>query len=130
MSFPNDLQYLRAGEFQHPDLMDTAFLRWLDRVRHRAGVPFTITNDARPGGIMPTGASSTSLHKRGRAVDLRSRDWKSHQKWSVMTAIAALADDAPGKVEFEQVYSATDKHWHLGVDDSQNATHELIESDE
>lgn len=129
MSFPSDLKHFKRSEFAYPDLMDTSFLRWLDRVRELCGVRFMVTNDARPGGDMPTGASSKSLHKRGRAVDLRSRDWTATQKWKVSAAIHWLADEAPGKVEFEQVYSGTDQHWHLGVDD--HATdHELIESDE
>jgi hypothetical protein len=109
--------------------MDVAFLRWLDRVRERAGVPMVVTDDARPAGTMPAGASATSLHFRGRAVDLRSRDWTAVQKWSIASAIVFLAADAPGKVEFEQVYSLTDRHWHLGVDE-QGVNHKLIESDE
>ena len=129
MSFPTDLRHFRAEEFQYPDLMDVAFLRWLDRVRERAGVPMVVTDDARPAGVMPEGASKTSLHFRGRAVDLRSRDWTATQKWSVASAIVFLAADAPGKVEFEQVYSPTDRHWHLGVDE-QGINHHLIESDE
>jgi hypothetical protein len=129
MSFPTDLKHFKAAEFVYPELMDVPFLRWLDRVRELCGVRFFVTNDARPGGEMPTGASGKSLHKRGRAVDLRSRDWSAADKWKVSAAIHWLADQAPGKVEFEQVYSNTDQHWHLGVDD--HATdHELIESDE
>jgi hypothetical protein len=109
--------------------MDVAFLRWLDRIRERAGVPMVITDDARPPGVMPEGASKTSLHFRGRAVDLRSRDWTAPQKWQIAAAIVFLAADAPGKVEFEQVYSSTDRHWHLGVDE-RGVNHHLIESDE
>jgi len=129
MTFPDDLSHFKRSEFVHPDLMDVTFLRWLDRVRAMAGVRFFVTNDARPGGEMPTGAASKSLHKRGRAGDLRSRSWTDVEKWQVSAAIHWLADQAPGKVEFEQVYSDTDQHWHLGVDDH-GTSHELIESDE
>jgi len=129
MPFPTDLRHFQASEFKFPDAMDTAFLRWLDRVREEAGVPMVITDDARPAGVMPEGASKTSLHFRGRAVDVRSRDWSATQKWDLAAAIFTLAEEAPGKVEFEQVYSATDRHWHIGVDDkAQNP--QLIESDE
>jgi hypothetical protein len=128
MTFPTDLTHFRATEFRYPDLMDIAFLRWLDRVRARAGVPFIITSDARPSGGA-TGGSATSLHKRGRAVDLRTRHWTAIEKWAAAAAIMALAPDAPGSVEFELVHSATDRHWHLGVDD-RAAGHELIEADE
>ena len=130
MSFPVDLVHFRAEEFRFPDLMDASFLRWLDRVRQRAGVPFQITNDARLPNTMPTGASKTSLHKRGRAVDLRSSAWTSAEKWKIISAIVFLAADAPGHVELETVFSEADHHWHVGVDEHPNATHEFIESDE
>ena len=129
MTFPTDLRHFQANEFRYPDLMDIAFLRWLDRIRERAGIQMVITNDARPGGEMPNGAAAKSLHKRGRAVDLRSRDWTVAQKWQVASAIFFLAADAPGKVEWELVHSKTDQHWHLGVDD-RAAHHELIEAEE
>ena len=130
MAFPTDLSHFTAAEFNHPDLMDPSFLRWLDRVRHLAGVPFQITNDARLSGDNPMGSVTKSLHKRGRAVDLRSTDWTVAQKWKVLAAVVQLAPDAPGKVELEAVFSGTDKHWHLGVDDAAGAQHEFIESDE
>lgn len=128
MSFPADLKHFAREEFTYPDAMDVGFLRWLDRVRERARVPMVITDDARRPGIMPEGASTSSLHFRGRAVDLRSRDWTAIQKWNVLAAVVLLAPDAPGKVELEVVYSAADKHWHLGVDDLAR-DHELIEAD-
>jgi hypothetical protein len=127
--FPTDLRHFERDEFKFPDAMDTAFLRWLDRVREESGVPMTITDDARPAGVMPEGASKTSLHFRGRAVDIRSRDWTTTQKWDVAAAIFTLAAEAPGKVEFEQVHSPTDLHWHIGVDD-RGVNHKLVESDE
>ena len=132
MTFPNDLVYFKKHEFQNADLMHIPFLRWLDRVRAKAGVPFTITNAARVAGTTePVGsAGSKSLHRRGRAVDLYSRGWTAAQKWKVDDAIHTLASEAPGMVEFELVYSPTDQHWHLGVDDALTAEHELIESDE
>jgi len=129
MAFPSDLRHFTVAEFKFPDAMDVSFLRWLDRVREEAGVPMVITDDARPAGVMPEGASKTSLHFRGRAVDLRSRDWTELQKWDLAAAIFVLADEAPGKVELELVYSATDRHWHLGVND-QAINHHFIERDE
>lgn len=126
--FPSDLRHFTAAEFKFPEMMDVSFLRWLDRVREEAGIPMEITDDGRPAGVMPEGASKTSLHFRGRAVDVRSRDWSATQKWDLAAAIFALAEEAPGRVELEQVYSPTDKHWHIGVDDK--ATNpQLIERD-
>src|SRR5881394_930087 len=129
MSFPSDLRHFSAADFQLPEMMDVAFLRWLDRVREEAGIPMVITDDARPVGVMPEGASKRSLHFRGRAVDIRSRDWTDIQKWDLIAAIVTLADEAPGKVELEVVHSPSDQHWHVGVDDGA-LNHELIESDE
>src|SRR3990167_3192440 len=82
MPFPADLKHFRASEFKHPELMSVPFLRWLDRVRERAGAPFVVTNDARVAGATePLGsAGSKSLHRRGRAVDLHSRVWTATQK--------------------------------------------------
>lgn len=132
MPFPGDLKYFEVSEFKHPELMNVPFLRWLDRVRGLAGVPFALNDDARvPSATEPVGsAGSKSLHRRGRAVDIRSRDWTAAQKWKVSAAIHALADEAPGKVEFEPVFSPTDRHWHLGVDDRPEQVHEFVESDE
>ena len=132
MPFPADLKHFRASEFKHPELMSVPFLRWLDRVRERAGAPFVVTNDARVAGATePLGsAGSKSLHRRGRAVDLHSRVWTATQKWRVAAAIITLAPEAPGKVEWEPVYGDTDQHWHLGVDDALTASHELIEANE
>ena len=124
--FPPDLVYFSRGEVQFPDQMDVPFLRWLDRVRGQASVPFVITDDASPTGQMPEGASHTSLHQRGRAVDIRSRDWMASQYWQVVAAVFFLADAAPGKIELELVHIPTDQHLHLGVDDNPTAHNKLI----
>ena len=124
--FPTDLTHFERGEFKYPDLMDVSFLRWLDLVREKAGVTFEITGDAREPGEMPSGASRTSLHFRGRAVDIRSRNWTAPQYFQVVAAVAALADAAPGHVELELVHGPTDQHCHLGVDDHPQAQHELL----
>jgi hypothetical protein len=129
MSFPADLKHFARGEFLFPDLMDVSFLRWLDRVRAKAGVPIVPTNDARPGDELPSGASPKSLHKRGRAIDFRTKTLTASQKWHIVRAVVELADEAPGKVELETVWSTTDKHWHLGVDDRAEH-HEFLESDD
>ena len=128
MSFPSDLRHFEKTEFHFPDDMNVSFLRWLDRVREESGVPMVLTDDFRLTAGMPEGGSPTSLHYRGRAVDIRSRDWSVTQKWDLMQAVMALADEAPGKVELEQVYSAGDKHWHIGVDE-RAVNHELLERD-
>lgn len=67
-------EYFRAAEFRDPHHMDVGFLRWLYRVRDRAGVPMHITSDARdPDG--DTGADLSAHKKRPcRAIDGQVRD--------------------------------------------------------
>ena len=128
---PADLAFFGPEEFRHPALMDEGFVRWLDKVRGVAGVVMVITDDGRMDGeLNPTGsARKHSLHRRGRAVDVRSRDWTDAEKWRLAAALTALADLAPGKVEFEPVYSSTDRHWHIGVDETATE-HRFLEADE
>jgi hypothetical protein len=62
------------AEFNRPYDMDVAFLRWLYRVRKRAGVPIRITSDARdPDGSV--GAEKSAHKKRPcRAIDGQSKN--------------------------------------------------------
>ena len=128
---PTDLQVLQPRAFHRPALMQEAFVRWLDAVCARAGLDPVITDDGRlDTDLNPTGsAGKHSLHRRGRAVDLRSRLWTPAMKWRLAAAVVELAAQAPGAVEFELVYSPTDQHWHLGVDETATA-HRLLEADE
>ena len=61
--------YFAPSEFNNPFEMDVGFLRWLLKVRKRAGVSMTITSDARdPKGT--TGADKSAHKKRPcRAID-------------------------------------------------------------
>lgn len=133
--FPNNLQFFRRSEFRHPDLMNVAFLRWLDRVRGRSGVPMEVLDDGRlEGDPEPSGSAGTkALHYRGCAVDLNSRKWDARQKWQVVAAIVYLSNETPDgwKVEFEPVFNANgDHHWHLGLDWTLGKHHEFVESDD
>lgn len=131
MTFPTDLVRFKRSEFKFPDQMNIPFLRWLDRVAQRAGkhIPFIVTGDGRVPGVVPPGGAATSMHYKGQAVDIRSRIWSDTQKWLVLKAIVELADEAPWKICWEPVYSATDQHWHLDVKQDR-AVHLLHEADE
>ena len=126
---PSDLQFFDVKDFHRPELMDESFVRWLDQVRGVADVPFVLTDDGRlDTDPNPTGsAGKHSLHRRGRAVDVRSRTWSAVEKWKVVDAVMALAHLAPGKVELELVYSTTDQHFHIGVDETATE-HRLLEA--
>jgi len=128
---PTDLAMLHPVAFHRPEMMSEPFVRWLDTVMQRAGVDPVITDDGRLDTDQnPTGsAGKHSLHRRGRAVDLRSRIWTDTIKWRLVTAVVELADQAPGFVELELVYSPSDRHWHIGVDETATA-HRLLEADE
>ena len=128
---PSDLQILEPSDFHRPELMEELFVRWLDAVCARAGIDPIITDDGRrPEDPNPTGsAGKHSLHRRGRAVDLRSRLWTDTAKWRLVAAVVTLADQAPGFVELELVFSPTDVHWHVGCDETATA-HRLLEADE
>lgn len=131
--FPADLIHFSASEFKYPDKMHVPFLRWLDRVRALAGVPMTITDDGRvDGDPEPSGsAGGKSLHHRGCAVDIRTRTLTSPQKFKITAALMDLRHEAPGKVEFEVVWTEKgDRHWHIGVDWNPGKEHELIEADD
>lgn len=53
------------------DKMQPDFLAMLDECRHRAGVPFKITSSYRtPEKNRMVGGSPTSMHLKGRAVDI------------------------------------------------------------
>lgn len=135
MNFPTDLKHFGATEFQHPEKMNVPFLRWLDRVREVAGVPMTLTDDARvDGDPEPLGsAKGKSLHHRGCAVDIRTRTLDANQKWKIAHAVHLLSASTPDgwKVELESVYTTGgDCHWHIGLDWAVGKDHELIEQDD
>lgn len=133
--FPTDLKHFKTGEIPHEEMMNVLYLRWLDRVRDRAGVPFVITDGGRADGDPePSGsAKGLSLHHRGCAVDLKTRHLTVQEKWKIMAAIIELSKDTPNgwKVEFEVVWTDKgDRHWHLGLDWTPGKEHEFIEADD
>lgn len=129
MTFPSDLQHFSAGEFHRPEMMNEGFMRWLDRVRTLCGVEFHVTDDGRDAHDAPSGSSKTSLHYLGRAVDIRTYTLSAQQKWRIMAAVVALANDAPGAVEIEWVKGPTEEHLHLGVDEKAEWNEFIVNND-
>lgn len=121
-AFPK-LRHFVAGEFDHPEMMDHKFLLWLDKVREQCGVQFLVTDDGRTPEenqkLLSAGASTTSLHLLGRAVDFVPRVRKdqtiSQALWCIAEAVIDRAGEAPGGVELEIVRSSKDFHCHIGV---------------
>ena len=111
--FPS-LRHFTAAEFQNPLLVDEAFVKWLDDVRHAAGVPFKLTSDARtPEHNKKIGGSPTSLHLLGRAVDFTLRRWDSETLWQIMKAVCSTP--TPNGCGIELEYVLGDQHVHLGL---------------
>lgn len=108
------LRHFTVQEFNHPELLDNAFVQWLDNVRHAAGIPFILTSDARtPEHNREVGGAPTSLHVSGRAVDFTLRMWDSPTLWRVAHAVCVTPPPNGCGIELEFVLS--DRHVHLGL---------------
>lgn len=108
------LRHFTVQEFNRPDLLDNDFVQWLDEVRHKAGVPFRLTSDARDAEHnRKVGGSPTSLHLLGRAVDFTLRSNDAATQWKVMSAVATTP--TPNGCGCEAEYVIADNHWHLGL---------------
>jgi|TARA_R100000655_G_scaffold35790_1_gene69574 uncharacterized protein YcbK (DUF882 family) len=85
ISFTLNLTYFKVEEFNQKGLpeswryMDLNFLMLLDKIRHRAGIPFKITSAYRTPQYNNTlkNASPNSAHILGKAVDISATDSKS-----------------------------------------------------
>lgn len=128
---PN-LKYFRPEEFNAFGLMDPEFLQWLDEVRSRVGSAFFLTSDARtPQHNAEVGGVPTSLHiaDARRSILAAASDFvtvaiKGGDRTDrvrefmrlVMAAVDARDELALQRgVQVEIVYSAKDKHYHLGL---------------
>ena len=108
------LTYFKASEFKHPELVSYAFAVFLDDVRRAYGYPIQITNDARTAAenqaLLPHGASLTSRHLYGEAVDIRFPPTSQHL-WKLVSAVFKVAGDRA--IELELVNSRLDQHVHI-----------------
>lgn len=112
-----DAKYFKVSELKHPEIVNPRAFALLDLIREAFGKPITITDDGRPAGTLPPGASKTSLHFKGQAFDLRSKHWTPGDLWAFVYAVQAVADSlAPSEtgVELELVKGPTDSHCHVG----------------
>src|SRR5205807_9664474 len=114
MALTADTRYFALAEFHHPELMDEAFVTWLNKVRAEYGFPLTLTSDARTPeeNAAASGSSPTSLHLLGRAFDLQWVD-DPERLWRLVDAVYLVSGERP--VELELVNSARDRHVQLGL---------------
>jgi hypothetical protein len=111
------LKHFKWSEFKRPSMLHFPMLQWLDKVRDRAGVPFTVTSDGRDS--IPPGGSPTSLHLVGRAVDIRYP--KTGWEIAKITAAVYATPRPPGEggVEYGvEPGSPGGPHLHFGLFDS------------
>lgn len=110
-----ELRHFAPEEFRFPGALNRPFLRWLDEVRDRAGVPFVITSDVRTE--IPPGGSRTSLHLVGRAVDFRWTGQTPEERARIVEAVVATpTPEGEGGYELGiEPGSPGGPHWHLGL---------------
>lgn len=109
------MKHFSPAEFHAFDKMDGDFLTFLDAVRDKAGIPFTLTSDYRTpeNNAAQSGSSKTSLHLSGRAVDFVLDDWSRENWWKVTAAVVLCSENR--SVELELVHGPADAHCHLGL---------------
>src|SRR5438093_548441 len=90
----------------------------LDEIRDQAGFALVVTDDARLPSDAPTGSVKDSLHYRGQAFDLRTRNLTAEQLFQLVNAAVNvtlwIARGAKSGVEIEIVSSGSDHHLHVG----------------
>ena len=109
------VRYFRPSEFQAPHLMGLEFIRWLDTVRDRAGVPIHITSSYRtPEHNEEVGGASDSAHTDVpcNAVDIGERPTPSDPHWS--RARFAIIDTALA-LGCQRIGSYADGSLHLDM---------------
>lgn len=107
-----------AASFKYPEHVNQRALNLLQLIRTLCGVPMTITGDWRPPGFVPTGGSNSSLHFKGHAFDIRSKNWDARTRGLVECAIWKIAASLHGTpeagMEVEWVLSGPQEHLHVG----------------
>ncbi len=92
------LRHFTAAEFQKPHLMGLEFIRWLDELRHQAGVPMHVTSSYRtPEHNAEVGGADDSAHcdVPCEAVDIGERPtpedphW-NYSRWQIVSKAIAL----------------------------------------
>lgn len=108
-------KWFKTDKFKHIERVDQECLNRLDLIREEFELPIVITDDAREEDENPSGgAGDQSLHRKGRAFDLRVRDYTPQQYFALLTVIILLAQYYDWNIQLELVSSAVDKHLHIG----------------
>ena len=70
--FGKQIKFFNVKEFRHPEIMEEAFLLFLDQARNLSGVSFKLNSDGRSKeeNVVASGYGKRSAHLIGRAVDI------------------------------------------------------------
>lgn len=113
-----DTKWFKLTELSHPRIVNQTALELLSEVREQANQALVITDDGRLPEETPTGASPSSLHPKGQAFDLRTRNKTAEEMFRLLRAMFNVADwicrGTKSGVEVELVSSSTDHHLHIG----------------
>lgn len=104
--------YFKDGEIVG---LDTELVAMLDRARHRADIPFVITDGLRtPETNTDPNAVMDSAHLKGLAVDLRCRD--SRSLWRIVEALMSVGFKRIGLYFSVDEGVASPTHLHIDTD--------------
>jgi hypothetical protein len=95
-------KWFKPNEFQYPDKMSFNLIEMLNKIRAKAGVRMTITDDWRPS--TQTIGVEDSEHETGEGVDIRAST--SAERFAIVGAAIACGCTRIG------VYNS---HIHLGI---------------
>lgn len=93
-----EVKHFHDGEFREPDKMGFEFVRWLDQLREKAGVPITISSSYRsPAHNRKVGGARNSAHTDVpcNAIDIPESprvddpNWNA-TRWAIVEAAIAL----------------------------------------
>lgn len=118
MPLTADLRHFARSEFKHPELVNQTAAELLDEIRDQFGSPLVLTDDARLPGDVPPGGSTTSLHFKGQAFDVRTRGFTEEQMFKLTAAVVNVAlwvaRGQKSGIEFEIDTSTDEPHVHIG----------------
>lgn len=114
----SDTKWFKLTELSQPRLVNQTAFDLLSEIREQANQPLVITDDGRLPSDHPTGSVENSLHYKGQAFDLRTKDKTAEEMYRLVRAVLNVADwvcrGTKSGVEIELVSSKTDHHLHVG----------------
>lgn len=130
-----DIEWFEPEEFKYPHLINKEALIRLDEFRGEYGRTITITDDGRLANDDPPGsAGSKSLHKitktkKCQAFDIRIKHMTREDLYVFVQQFMLWTYGSRWGVELELVWSAKDKHCHIGFFLDETPSRLIIKAD-